>query len=99
MEQRMQRVQRMQRMQRAYFVKVENIQVPDQLRATKLIEATTISELKEKIYEYYEIHDNHRKNIQLWSASFGMQNRMRIDILDEIPENVEHIYIVGQKTD
>jgi hypothetical protein len=77
---------------RTYYVRIDNISVPDTKKATKVIEAIDTKDLISKICDYYGFKE---ENIQLWSGLMGYSNRMRLDTLVEIPENYEDIYVRG----
>jgi hypothetical protein len=77
---------------RIYYVRIDNISVPDTKKATKPIEAVDVKELMSEICEYYGFK---RENIQLWSGPMGYSNRVRFDTLVEIPENYEDVYVRG----
>ncbi len=75
---------------RRYYVKVDNVNIPDNLKGYKALEASTTEELKEQIMEYYGFNKNENLSIELWSN----QNRQgkRLDQLKEIEEN-EFIWV------
>ncbi len=77
---------------RRYYVKVDNVNIPDNLKGYKALEASTTEELKEQIMEYYGFNKNENLSIELWSN----QNRQgkRLDQLKEIEEN-EFIWVRG----
>jgi hypothetical protein len=80
---------------RQYYVKIDNITVPDELKGFKVIKASTATELKDRIYEVYNFKENAKKHIQLWSGPLGMSNRIRLDKLIDIPKAYEEIYVRG----
>jgi hypothetical protein len=77
---------------RIYYVRIDNISVPDTKKATKVIEAVDVEELLSEICEYYGFK---KENIQLWSGLMGYSNRVRLDTMVEIPEKCEDIYVRG----
>jgi hypothetical protein len=74
--------------QRRYYVKIDNLSVPDDLKGYKAIEAKSKDDLIEKIKLYFKIIPN--KTIQLWTNS--NYTGKRLDILPEIPKDCEFIY-------
>jgi hypothetical protein len=80
---------------RQYYVKIDNIAVPNDLKGFKLINASTAAELKDRIYELYNFKENAKNRIQLWSAPIGSTNRTRLDKLIIIPKTYEEIYVRG----
>jgi hypothetical protein len=77
---------------RRYYVRIDNISVPEDKRATKAIEAMDTNDLISKICEHYGFK---KENIQLWSGPIGYTNRIRLDIMMEIPEKCEDVYVRG----
>jgi hypothetical protein len=75
---------------RRYYVKIDNVNVPEKLKGYKAIEASTINELKSKIIEIYNLNCNIFK-IELWTSANNMGKRL--DILNEIPKENEFIYV------
>ena len=76
---------------RKYYVKIDNVNVPDNLKGYKAIESLSIDELKNKILEYYKFNILNKNDIELWTQQNG--NGIRLDILKEIPSNIEYMYI------
>lgn len=76
---------------RRYYVKIDNVSVPDDLKGYKAIEADSVEELKKLVMIQYDLIKNKNVNIELWSG----QNHMgkRLDILDEIPKEIEFIWV------
>jgi hypothetical protein len=77
-----------------YYVKIENVNVPDCLKGYKAIEASSVKDLKEKIIELYDFDRNNTSNnliIELWSGQIN--NSKRLDILDKIPKGIEFISV------
>jgi hypothetical protein len=76
---------------RRYYVKIDNVSVPDDLKGYKAIEAESIDELKKSVMIHYDLNKNKNVSIELWSG----QNHMghRLDILKEIPEDIEFIWV------
>jgi hypothetical protein len=82
-------------LEREYFTKIENINIPDNMKTTKIISAYSPTDLKNKICTLYGFHDSFKKDIQLWSKPLGYMGRTRLDILDKIPLDCENVYIRG----
>jgi hypothetical protein len=80
---------------RHYYVKIDNIIVPDELKGFRVIKAATAAELKDRIYEVYNFNETAKKHIQLWSGPIGVTNRIRLDTLVHIPKEYEEIYVRG----
>jgi hypothetical protein len=78
---------------RRYYVKIDNIIVPEDLKGYKVIEASSVSELIENIKEYYKLKDRVECIIQLWSGN--KYKGQRLDVLSIIPEGVEFIWVRG----
>ena len=76
---------------RRYYVKVDNISVPEELKGFKAIEAGSTSELKAEIMKYYSFKDS--MGIQLWSNS-GYSGK-RLDEMESIPLEYEFVWIHG----
>jgi hypothetical protein len=76
---------------RRYYVKIDNVDVPDNLKGYKVIEAGSVEELKKLVMVQYDLNKNKNVSIELWSG----QNRMgkRLDALDEIPKEMEFIWV------
>lgn len=54
-----------------YFIIIENIEIPDNLKGTKAFDANTIIELKSKIIKYYDFKLPPTIELQLWSGPLG----------------------------
>lgn len=76
---------------RRYYVKIDNVDVPDNLKTYKAIEALTIDELKTKIIEHYGFNKINKNNIELWTNNG--YNGIRLDNMKEIPSDIECIWI------
>lgn len=74
-----------------FYVNVENILIPNSLKGTVILEASSITDLKNKIIEHYGFE--HFANIQLWSHRLGALNRIRLDTLSEIPYECENVWV------
>ncbi len=76
---------------RRYYVKIDNVNVPDDLKGYKAIEAESVEELKKLVMVQYDLNKNKNVSIELWSG----QNHMgkRLDVLDEIPKEIEFIWV------
>lgn len=71
-----------------FYVKLDNVDVPESLKGFKSIEATTTVELIEKIKNVFKLSND--LNITLWSNP--NYNGKRLDTLLEIPKEYEFIY-------
>lgn len=76
---------------RRYYVKVDNVSLPNDLKGYKAIEAESIDELKELIKKEYGFNKHKNFEMELWSG----QNYMgkRLDILEKIPNEIEFIWV------
>jgi hypothetical protein len=76
---------------RRYYVKIDNVNVPEELKGYKVIEAGSVEELKKLVMVQYDLNKNKNVSIELWSG----QNYMgqRLDILDKIPKEMEFIWV------
>ena len=82
-------------LEREYFIKIENINISDNMKNTKIICAYSPMNLKDKICNLYGFHDSFKKDIQLWSKPIGSVGRIRLDTLDAIPLDSENVYVRG----
>jgi hypothetical protein len=78
---------------RRYYVKIDNIIVPEDLKGYKVIEAASVTELIESVKEYYKLKDRVECIIQLWSGN--NYKGQRLDVLSIIPEGIEFIWVRG----
>jgi hypothetical protein len=81
-------------LERRYYVKVENVNIPDNLKGYKAIEASTIEELKKKVIELYSFDTNNisdKIRIEFWSGQIN--NSKRLDNLNKIPKDIEFISV------
>jgi hypothetical protein len=76
---------------RRYYVKVDNVDVPEELKGYKAIEAASVEELKSEIMKYYMFKEHF--NIQLWTAA-GYSGK-RLDQMDKIPLEYEFLWVRG----
>ncbi len=76
---------------RRYYIKVDNVSVPDELRGYKAIEASSIEELKKNIYNYYKFNNITLNNIELWSNQ-GYSGT-RLDTMKEIPKEIDCLWV------
>jgi len=83
--------------QRTYFVKIDNINVPEYLKGTQVLEASSKDELFSAICERYGFQENHKNYLELWSGSLGHSGRERLDTYQEIPERYQDIWVRGVK--
>lgn len=82
---------------RTYFVKIDNINVPEYLKGTQLLEASSKDELFSAICERYGFHESSKKYLELWSGSIGCSGRERLDTYEKIPERCQDIWVRGVK--
>jgi hypothetical protein len=73
---------------RTYYVKLDNVDIPENLKGFKSIDASTTEELVKKIKTVFKLRQN--LNISLWSNSNYIGRRL--DTLEEIPKENEFIY-------
>lgn len=73
---------------RTYYVKIGNVNLPDDLKGYKSIEADDTKELINKIIELYKFPTTSDK-IQLWSNQ--MYGGIRLDKMPVIP--IEHEFV------
>jgi hypothetical protein len=71
-----------------YYVKLENVSLPDGLKGYKAFDANTTANLIEQIRKFYKINT---ANIELWSNQ-AYQGR-RLDTMYTIPKEYEFIWI------
>ena len=76
---------------RAYYVKMDNMNIPDSLKGYKMLEASTSQELLKKVIEYYMLGDLSNIRVQLWSNQ--MYGGVRLDTMDEIPKKYEFMWV------
>lgn len=75
---------------RRYYVKIDNVNVPEELKGYKEIEADSIGELKESIKEVYGFNKHKNFELELWSSANHMGKRL--DTLEEIPKEIEFVW-------
>lgn len=77
-----------------YYVKVENVNLPESLKGYKAFEVTTTEELLLQIKQLYGFKMNDNMVIELWSGQRHISERL--DTRDTIPKDKEFIsaYIV-----
>ena len=76
---------------RQYYVKIDNVNVPEKLKGFKAIRAASVKELIERVKDYYEFNKNPDVSIQLWSNS--SYTGKRLDTLNGIPDENEFIWV------
>lgn len=74
---------------RRYYVKVDNIDVPESLKGYKAIEADTTEELKKEIMKYYKFKEG--ISVQLWTSA-GHSGK-RLDEMKVIPREYEFVWV------
>jgi hypothetical protein len=77
--------------ERNYYVKVDNVNVPDDLKGFKAIKAGSIVELSKKVIEYYGFNKNKDVKVQLWSNA--NYTGKRLDTMEEIPADIEFVWV------
>jgi hypothetical protein len=77
--------------ERNYYVKVDNVNVPDDLKGFKAIKASSIVELTKKVMEYYRFNRNKDTAVQLWSNA--NYTGKRLDTMEEIPADIEFVWV------
>jgi hypothetical protein len=80
---------------REYIVKIDNIVVPNDKKGCMVISASTKDELLTNICERYGFNETSKQYLELWSGQIGYTNRIRLDILDNIPNIYNCIWIRG----
>lgn len=78
-----------------YLVRIDNINISDAYRGIKVIDAHSTADLLTQIIRYYGFEEKYRANIQLWSGRLGQLSRVRLDIMDNIPDIYEFIWVRG----
>lgn len=78
---------------RNYYVKIDNINVPEELKGFKAIQASSIDEIIKKVRQIYNFKDKPEITIQLWTQQNCLG--MRLDNMTEIPKDIEFIWIRG----
>ena len=76
---------------RNYYVRIDNMTVPDELKGYKSMEASSPQELLEKVKEYYGFNTKPKASIQLWSSK--MYGGVRLDTMAQIPKEYEFIWV------
>lgn len=76
---------------RRYYVKIDNVNVPEHLKRYIAIDALSTNELKSLIMDKYGFNRNFK--IELWSNS--NYAGIRLDNLNEIPKEIEFIWVRG----
>ena len=71
---------------RTYYVKLDNVNIPEDLKGFKSIDANSVEELIEKIKKVFKLRQS--LTISLWSNSNCTGKRL----LEEIPKENEFIY-------
>lgn len=79
---------------RSYYVKIENVNLPEELKGYKLFEALSTSDLLEGVRKFYGIKSIENMSIELWAGQ--RHTSERLDKLSIIPKDKEFIsaYIV-----
>lgn len=82
---------------RTYFVKIDNIMVPEYLKGTQVLQASSKEELIIAICERYGFSESSKVYLELWSGSLGHSGRERLDTYSEIPDRCQDIWVRGVK--
>ena len=79
---------------RNYYVKVENVNLPESMKGYISIAAIDVEDLIEKVKQNYGIKSKNI-GIELWSGQRHIS--MRLDVMSEIPKDIEFIsgYVVN----
>ena len=76
---------------REYYVKMDNVNVPDELKGYKSIKASTPQDLLKSVMEYYGLNGRANINVQLWSNK--MYSGVRLDTMESIPKEYEFVWV------
>ena len=76
---------------RAYYVKMDNVNVPDEMKGYKMIEGSSPQDLLESVKVYYGLDKRDNICVQLWSDR--MYNGVRLDTMEEIPKQYEFVWV------
>ena len=79
---------------RRYYIKTDNISVPDRLRNIQAIDAESTKDLLDKINQRYGFPTISDIHLELWSGQIG-QKRERLDIMEMIPSHYDIVWIRG----
>lgn len=69
-----------------YYVKIENVNLPQELRGYKAFDAVNTSDLITQIIDHYGFYNRGTFSIQLWSDG------VRLDTLEKIPKENEFLW-------
>ena len=75
------------------FVKIENVNLPSNMKGTRVVNAITSAELLEKICQIYGFNEAKKSQLELWSGPLGYIGRQRLDTCEIIPEGYEYIWV------
>ncbi len=84
---------------RTYYVRIDNIKVPENMQKEKAIRAETPADLMMRIRETYSLQVSEKVRLELWSGQHGYLNRKRLDTLDTIPEMYETVWVRGVRNE
>jgi hypothetical protein len=76
---------------RTYYVRIDNMTVPDELKGYKSMEASSPGELLAKVKEYYGFNAKPTADIQLWSGQ--KYTGVRLDTMAQIPKEYEFVWV------
>ena len=76
---------------RRYYVKMDNMNVPDELKGYKMMKASSPHDLLENVKTYYRLEKCLNINVQLWSSR--MYGGTRLDTMNVIPKENEFIWV------
>ncbi len=79
---------------RRYYIKIDNISIPDRLRSIQAIDAESINDLLYKINDRYGFPTVSDIKLELWSGQIG-QKRERLDTMETIPSHYDIVWVRG----
>jgi hypothetical protein len=77
--------------QRFYYVKMDNLAIPHELRGFRVFEAADVSDLISKIRIYYKLNTLPNLDVQLWSNQ--PFTGKRLDLQEELPAEQEFLWV------
>jgi hypothetical protein len=77
--------------QKFYYVKMDNVAIPPELRGFRVFEATATSDLISKITIYYKLNAIPNLEVQLWSNQ--PFTGKRLDLEEELPADQEFLWV------
>lgn len=76
---------------RNYYVKIDNVNVPEDLKGYKNIQAANTEDLIEKIKVKYRLKDRSDLSIQLWSQQNNSGKKFELN--EDIPKDIEFLSV------